>query len=433
MKKILLIGAGKSATVLIDYLKKLATLKQWQVTVADHDLNAALQKVGAHQLVTAVQLKIQHEEFRKKLIQEADIVISMMPAALHNLIAMDCIAFKKNLLTASYIDPVLREQEDAVKEAGLLFLGEMGLDPGIDHMSAMQLINRIKSQGGVITSFKSHCGGLVAPDSDDNPWRYKISWNPRNVVLAGKSGAIYRENGKTVEIGYPALFDNCPEVYLDGLGKLACYSNRDSLSYIPIYNLHQAETFKRTTLRFPVFCKGWKAIADLKLTEESPLYDTTTLSFADFFTRYFKENQLDPLYQQFLKDATLAQQFDFLGFHDTTIIDKGNLSPADILQLLLEQKLALANADRDMIVMLHEIEYMQNGVLHYLSSSLVVEGDDPKHTAMAKTVGLPLGIAAKLILEGAIKETGIHVPVIPSIYHPVLDELANAGIRFKEN
>ncbi len=432
MKQILLVGAGKSATVLIDYLKMIAFENKWKVIVADHDLMAATSKVGSHDLVSPVQLDIHNEAERKSLIEQADIVISMMPPSLHYLVALDCIAYNKHLLTASYVDAKIKQEESIIKNKGLVFLCEMGLDPGIDHMSAMHLINQIKKDDGRIVSFQSHCGGLVAPESDDNPWHYKISWNPRNVVLAGKAGAIYKEQHTIIEKKYESLFDGCSQIAINGLGKLAYYPNRDSLSYIPLYGLQDAETFVRTTLRYPSFCDAWKYIIDLKLTDEEKKYPTNHISFSRFFQQYFTEHHLLEILDAAMKNEDIGHQLNYLGLFDEDLININEGSVADVLQLLLEKKLLLQKDDKDLIVMLHEIEYERKGVKKSVQSSLVVKGDDHLRTAMAKTVGLPLGIAAKLILEGKIKETGLHIPILPTIYEPVLDELKKFGIEFQE-
>ncbi len=496
MKCIVLFGAGKSATVLIDYLKQLATEKSWSIIVADSNLKTVKQKTGRHPLVKPVQLNIEHEQQRKELIQQADVVISLMPPALHYLIALDCILFHKHLLTASYVDEQLQQLRDDIKHRNLLFLCEMGLDPGIDHMSAMQMIHAIQSQGGTVTSFKSHCGGLVAPESDDNPWHYKISWNPRNIVVAGKSGAVYKENDQVIHTGYPDLFTNNRPVHIPQLGSYACYPNRDSLQYQSLYNLEAAHTFIRTTLRHPDYCFGWKNIIDLKLTDEEKQYETDGMSIADFFKEHFEKNGFDKwlndmllsrlsvakeLMQQLtqlieteetakeegeekdnflvvdangdlssiaiedVKDKaaetvagkmheanlTLKQLFS-LGLDDDMLINRGLCSAAEVLQFILEQKLPLEANDKDMVVMLHEVEYTVNDKTRKATSTLIVKGKDNVHTAMAKTVGLPLGIAAKLILEGKIKERGLHIPIIPAIYKPVLEDLKRQGIEFTE-
>ncbi len=256
-KQILLFGAGKSATVLINYLKELAVQKQWAVTVADVNLAAIQAKVGEHPLVKAKQVDLLDEEERSALVATADVVISLLPPFLQYPVAKDCLEHGKHFLSASYIDPEIQLLAKEIEKKGILFLCEMGLDPGIDHMSAMKLIHKIRESGGEITSFRSHCGGLVAPESDDNPWQYKFSWNPRNVVVAGKAGAMFKQNSTIESLDYQTLFSNCNEVAIDGIGPLAFYYNRDSLSYIPTYQLDNAETFIRTTLRYPVFCKAW--------------------------------------------------------------------------------------------------------------------------------------------------------------------------------
>ncbi len=450
LKHIVLFGAGKSATVLIDYLKQVATENIWKVTVADNNLEAAKLKVGAHDLVKAVQVNIENETERRLITREANIVISLMPPQLHTLIALDCLALNKNLLTASYVSDEIKNMEFEIIKRNLLFLCELGLDPGIDHMSAMKLFDSIKEKGGKIISFKSHCGGLIVPESDDNPWHYKISWNTRNIVLAGKAGAVYKEDGKEVHLTYDVLFDSERVIEVPKCGMFAYYPNRDSLAYISLYDLPDVETFIRTTLRHPEFCSGWKSIVALKLTDEENVYETNGLTISEFFKQHFDKNSISTPLTQMLtghlshpaetKDVSSEmnetnlelKQLLFLGINAETIINKGLCSAADVLQFILETKLALQPADKDMIVMMHEIEYEMNTEKKSVKSYLVVKGEDNLHTAMAKTVGLPLGIAAKLILEGKIQETGLHIPVIPSIYKPVLHQLQKHGITFNE-
>jgi saccharopine dehydrogenase-like NADP-dependent oxidoreductase len=447
----------------------------------------------------AVSVDVTDDQQRKKLIGSADIVISLLPPALHYLVALDCIETKKNLLTASYIDDNIKALSKQVEENSLLFLCEMGLDPGIDHMSAVKMIHNIKSRGGIIHSFKSHCGGLVSPESDDNPWHYKISWNPRNIVLAGKAGAHTKENGQIKHYRYEDLFDANRVVEIPELGYLAWYPNRDSLSYAKLYDTEDAHTFIRTTLRDPEFCFGWKNIIDLKLTDETIQYDTDQMTLQQFFQLHFNQNgfsdwiekQLTARFAQTkslleklqellaaeeeveeekkseLQDfmmvdnagelmdinidevknkaaATVAgqmheanlslKQLFFLGMDDDkTMINKGRCSAADVLQFALEQKLALKPEDKDMIAMMHELEYSIDGKSYFVNSSLIVEGKDSLRTAMAKTVGLPIGIAARLILENKINLTGLHIPIMSEIYEPVIRELEEYGIRFQES
>lgn len=433
MKHILVFGAGKSATCLIDYLKKETASHQWSMTVVDSNLALAGSKTAGAPQARALSIDVEKDDARRELIQSAEIVISLLPPSLHYLVAKDCVEFSKPLLTASYVDEKIAALRNEIADKGILFLCEMGLDPGIDHMSAMQLIHNIHTKGGAITSFKSHCGGLVAPESDNNPWHYKISWNPRNVVMAGKAGAIYKENNQTVEIPYTALFNVDNTVQVPGLGELAWYANRDSLSYIPVYGLEESLSFLRTTLRYPAFNAGWKQIIWLHLTNEEPVYQTDGLSLAAFYREHFNKYDVTDIINSIPATDPFCEQLDYLGLHDeSTIINKGVCSAADVLQFALEQKLVLAPNDKDMIVMLHEIDYLLDGKLHHSKSTLIVEGEDQLRTAMAKTVGLPLGIAAKLILLGKINLTGLHIPILPEIYNPVLEELNENGIIFFE-
>lgn len=421
MKKVVVFGAGKSATCLIDFLLKTCEDNSWHLTVADGNLALATSKIGNSSAATAVQINVENEEERSSLIKDAAIVISLLPPALHFLIAKDCVQYGKNLLTASYTDDRLRELQPEIAKKGLLFLCEMGLDPGIDHMSAMQLIHRIQNEGGTISSFRSHCGGLVAPESDNNPWHYKISWNPRNVVMAGSAGAVFKENNEIKNIPYSSLFKDCGKVHVEGLSALAFYPNRDSLSYIPLYGLETAQDFIRTTLRYPAFCDAWQWIVKAGLTNDVTTVDTKSLTFKKWS---------EPILA-FVTDAN-KQQFAFLGLFDETAVPANAKTSADILQCLLETKLAMQPQDKDMIVMLHEIAYTKNNKKHAINSSLIVKGEDSLRTAMAKTVGLPLGIAAKLILQGEIKLTGLHIPILPEIYEPVMKELEKEGIVFTE-
>lgn len=508
MKQVLLFGAGKSATILIEYLLENAKEGNWELVLVDANLELAASKIGLSSSGKAISFDIMDDEKRRKHISSADIVISMLPPTLHILVAKDCVALSKHLLTASYVDEAIKSLQKDISEKGILFLCEMGLDPGIDHMSAMKIIDEIHSKGGKITSFKSHCGGLVAPESDDNPWHYKISWNPRNIVLAGKAGAHFKEKGKEIRLTYEELFTPERTVDIPEIGYLSWYPNRDSLSYTSLYGLENAGTFIRTTLRHPDFMYGWKNVVDLNLTDEEPVYETNGKYLSEVFKEHmdknnfgewlqqkmtdrFKEtqnmltnltklmeaekkveNEGEEIPQSFVSaDATgnlqeiaiddvktkaaafvahkmheanlILKQLMFLGLDDKeTMVNKGLCSAADILQFAAERKLSLGANDRDMIVMLHEFEYVASSLAMTASSavtkksevrsSLVVKGQDSLHTAMAKTVGLPLGIAAKLILNGKIKLRGLHIPTAKEIYEPVLQELELYGVKFHE-
>jgi saccharopine dehydrogenase-like NADP-dependent oxidoreductase len=421
MKSILLFGAGKSATCLIDYLTRICTENKWTLIIGDADVDALKKKLVPSPVVHPVQLNVENASERNKLIHQADLVISLLPPALHILIAQDCVSNSKSLLTASYVDDEIRKLSTAIADKKLLFLCEMGLDPGIDHMSAMQIIHRIRKAGGKITSFLSHTGGLVAPESDDNPWHYKISWNPSNVVKAGSSGAIYKEGGEIKKLDYQHLFENTGLAEIKPIGTYAWYPNRDSLSYIPIYGLESAQSFIRTTLRHPLYCMGWKNLVKAGLTddvEKLPAYVKSIAEWSKPLLPYVDESN------KFL--------YDQLGLFENIPLPAVSVTSAKILQSLLEKNWKMKDADRDMILMLHEFEYELDNQKHYLRSSLVVKGENALRTAMAKTVGLPLGIAARLILEDKLKLHGLHIPIIPEIYEPVLADLASEGLLFQE-
>ena len=442
MKSILLFGAGKSTTTFIDYILKNSEKEQWKLIVVDANLQLATSKTAGHPNARAASFDINNAEERLAIVNDSDIVISMLPPALHLLVAKDCISCKKNLLTASYVDERMRQLKGEVEKNSLLFLCEMGLDPGIDHMSAMHLFDRIRDAGGRIKSFRSHCGGLVAPESDDNPWHYKISWNPINIVNGGKSGAVYKENGEITELDYYEVFEAFGQVQVPALGEFAWYANRDSMSYVPLYGLEEADTVLRTTLRHRNYCIGWHSIVLSGLTDtenETTVKNFRGKSFNYWFASslnfYTKSADFNDFLNRYIdkEDHELVKQlFNYLGItSDETIPDNAHTS-ADILKYLLETRLPLKPGDRDMVVMLHEIGYEQDGEKKELKSTLIVKGDDNLHTAMAETVGLPMAIAVKLILNETITTKGLHIPTVKGIYEPVLAELAQNGILFEE-
>ena len=429
---ILIIGAGKSATVLIQYLQQKAVENDWYILLADGDEAIAKNKWNNAPNGTALGIDIENNLDRQNLVQKADIVVSMMPAQLHFLVAKDCLHFGKPLFTASYVDDNMRSIASEIEAKQLLFLCEMGLDPGIDHMSAMAIIDEIHQKGGKITSFKSHCGGLVAPESDDNPWHYKISWNPRNIILAGKAGAIYLENGATISKDYSTIFEQAPVVDLPGIGHLAFYPNRNSLSYIDTYHLHGVKDFVRTTLRYPAFCIGWNAIVQLHLTDETVIDLAPNTTVKNWFESHIQQKGLEQILEKFTQDPAIKVQLEFIGLYEPTQIPSQFNSNASILQWLLEGKWKLTATDKDLVVMLHEIEYSIGKRQFKLDSSMVLTGEDAINTAMATTVGLPLAMGVCAYLKGEIKMTGLHIPIDARIYQPILKSLAEEGIVFEE-
>lgn len=433
-KNIVLLGAGKSAYVLIKWMGEKTFSKQFNFTVVDAS-TTNLDKVKTLAGVVVRLDDITNDAARHSVIADANIVISLLPPSLHFLVAVDCLNLKKHLLTASYLDDKVQAIAHQVQDAGITFLYEMGLDPGIDHMSALDLIQRLKQKGAKINKFYSHCGGLIAPQSDDNPWHYKISWNPRNVVTAGKAGADYKEENKLVRRAFPTVFDTEQTVQFADNSSYNYYPNRDSRTYLKLYQLEEAATFIRTTLRKAPYLAAWKSIAEAALTEDYPIYKKTDIERDGFFEWHFKQNNLD-FHSLNEWVETLPEEkaipINFL-FRDINLSGLGDhFSPAEFLQKQLEEKLMMQEHDHDLVVMKHEIVYELDGKCLITTAELMVEGKDALQTAMATTVGMPLGIAALLILENKLDLKGLFIPTLPYIYTPILKKLEENGIHFLE-
>jgi len=438
MKQVLVFGAGKSATVLINYLLGHAAEHNWHVTIADNDVELAVAKLKGHAHGSAVFFNADEDELREELIKQSHLVISMLPAAMHVPVAKACVKYGKHLLTASYVSPEMAALDTEAKEKGIVLLNEMGLDPGIDHMSAMQIIHKIKEEGGVITSFKSCTGGLIAPESMDNPWGYKFTWNPRNVILAGKGTARYLHNGKLKFIPYERLFTQTETVEIPTIGTLEGYANRDSLHYIEEYGLEGIGTMFRGTLRYKNYCRAWNCFIKLGLTDDSfVIPHSKTLTYIELLAMLLPEEVAfnDAEIAHFLGLENAPEIFEMLkwtGIFSNYKIGIANATPAMVLQHLLEEKWKLNQGDLDLVVMVHEFIYTLGNQQKKTTSTLVLKGDDEHITAMAKTVGLPLAIAAKLLLTNKIVLSGVIIPTVETVYAPVLKELASLGIAFNE-
>tara|TARA_B100000795_G_scaffold204104_1_gene157700 strand:+ start:571 stop:1893 length:1323 start_codon:yes stop_codon:yes gene_type:complete len=434
-KKIFMIGAGRSASSLIQYLVNEADSNDFEITIGDRDLSLVVDKIGINPRAQAIDFDVFNDSQRIEEIQKADIVVSMVPASLHFKVAQDCVKYGKNLVTASYVSDEIKSLNAEAKEKGVLLLNEIGLDPGIDHMSAMKIIDQIKAKGGELKSFKSYCGGLVAPESDTNPWKYKFTWNPRNVVLAGQGTAQYIQDGDLKYIPYGQLFKRTYALSVLEYGEFEAYANRDSLSYREIYKLENIPTLLRGTLRRPGYGEAWDLFIQLGMTDDSFKMNVTGMTYKDFFVSFMDKTDLsiqDYLKATFDTNSTVFKKIEWLGFFKDEAIDLEFASPAEVLQKLLEVKWLLEKEDKDMIVMQHQFIYTLNKTNHELHSSFVIIGEDQVYTGMAKTVGLPVGIATKLILNGVITGSGVKVPVSEDIYNPVLKELEEYGIKFIE-
>ena len=439
MKKILVIGAGRSASTLISYLLEGADENNWFVTVADFSLELAQESVKESNNANAIFFNVKDDKQREREIIKSDIVVSMLPASMHIMVAKDCVRLKKNLVTASYVSEEIAQLDVEATKMGVLLLNEIGLDPGIDHMSAMKIIDEIKEKGGELTSFKSFCGGLVHPDYDNNPWNYKFTWNPRNVVLAGQGVARYLEGGKIKFIPYNNLFERVESMNILNVGSFEAYANRDSLSYRQSYGIENIDSLLRGTLRREGYSKSWNYFVQLGLTDDSyTILNSENLTYREYLNMFLPISNTLNLEEKFCKEFDISessesfQKIKWLDIFSNKKVELENATPAQILQKILEEKWSLSDEDKDMIVMQHQFDYNLHGSCKKLKSSLVVFGDNQRDTSMAKTVGLPVAIAVKLILNREINSVGVKIPTTKDIYIPVLKELSENGINFIE-
>ena len=441
MRKILIIGAGRSASSLIQYLLNKSVTENLHLVIGDLSLDLAQKKTNNHPNATAIALDIFDENQRKKAIQIADIVISMLPAHLHIEIAKDCVIYKKHLVTASYVSDAMKELDAAAKENNLIFMNEIGLDPGIDHMSAMKVIDEIKDKGGKMLLFESFCGGLVAPESDTNLWNYKFTWAPRNVVLAGQGGvAKFIQEGAYKYIPYCNLFRRTEFLDVEGYGRFEGYSNRDSLKYRSVYGLDDVLTLYRGTIRKVGFSKAWNMFVQLGMTDDSYVMENSEKmsyrTFVNSFLPYHPTDSVEIKTRLILKidqdDIMWDKLLELDLFNPNKKVGLKNATPAQILEKILTDSWTLQPEDKDMIVMYHKFGYELNGKKEQIDSKMVCIGDDQTYTAMAKTVGLPVAMVTLLILNGKIKTPGVQLPIRKEVYKPILKELEEYGVVFKE-
>jgi len=441
MRHILIIGAGRSASSLIQYLLNKSSQENLHLTIGDLSLELAKRKTNNHPNTTAIALDITNETQRKTEIQKADIVISMLPAHMHIEVAKDCVTFKKNMVTASYVSDAMQNLDTEVKANGLVFMNEIGLDPGIDHMSAMKVIDEIKAKGGKMILFESFCGGLVAPESDTNLWNYKFTWAPRNVVLAGQGGAAkFIQEGKYKYIPYHKLFRRTEFLEVEDFGRFEGYANRDSLKYRTVYGLDDILTLYRGTIRRVGFSKAWNMFVQLGMTDDSyPMENSENMSYRDYINSFLPYSPTDSVEIKTRIQLGIEQDdimwdklLELDLFNANKIVGLKNATPAQILERILNDSWSLQPDDKDMIVMYHKFGYEINGERKQIDSKMVCIGDDQTYTAMAKTVGLPVAMATLQILNGNIKTLGVQLPIHKEVYEPILKELEEFGVIFKE-
>lgn len=441
MRKILIVGSGKSTSYLVRYLLEKSISENFEVCIGDLNTDHAQKLIGNHDRAKVIQLNVFDKDARESAIQDADIVISMLPARYHLEVAKDCLTFGKDLVTASYISDEMQAMDEAVKAKGLVFMNEIGVDPGIDHMSAMKVIDSIRAKGGRMILFESFTGGLVAPESDNNLWNYKFTWNPRNVVVAGQGGAAkFLQEGTYKYIPYHRLFRRTEFLNIEGYGRFEALANRDSLKYQSVYGLDQIQTLYRGTIRRVGFSRAWNMFVQLGMTDDTYIIeDSINMSYRDFVNAFLPYSLTDSVELKFRHQLNIEQddiiwdkfvELDIFNADKRVELDKA--TPAEILQKILMDKWTLDKTDKDMIVMYHKFGYLLDGKKHQIDSTMVTIGDDEDYTAMAKTVGLPVAIAAIAILNGKITTPGVQLPINAEVYTPILKELENYGIKFEE-
>jgi saccharopine dehydrogenase-like NADP-dependent oxidoreductase len=434
MHQVLILGAGLVAGPMVRYL---LAQPDFGVTVASRTVSKAQALIGDHPQGRAVAVDVRDTDALSKLVQAHDVAVSMLPYVYHLEVARQCLAHGVHLVTTSYVKPEMQALDPAVKEAGLTFLNEIGLDPGIDHMSAKRVIDDIQAHGGEVTAFLSYCGGVPAPEANTNPLGYKFSWSPRGVVMAGKNPAHFLWDGDEVSIPGEELFQHHWPVEVEGLGTFEGYPNRDSLPYMELYGIRPSRTMFRGTLRYPGWCATLSTIAELGLLDDAERDDLAGLTFAELTARLIGAEAGD-LPEALMTELDLARDsqvlanFRWLGLLSDDPLPAG---ASTLLDVLAERMLALmsyAPGERDMIVLYDIFDAQYPDRAERTTSALIDYGIPHGDSAMSRTVSLPAAIAVRLILQGTITTRGVLVPVIPEIYDPVLDELETLGIRFDE-
>jgi saccharopine dehydrogenase (NADP+, L-glutamate forming)/spermidine synthase len=436
MKNVVILGAGLVAKPLVRYL---LDQPEFNVTVASRTVGKAEKLVGDHERGKAESLNVTDSAALEAHVKGADLVISLVPYAHHVSVAKLCIKHKVQMVTTSYVSEQMKALDAQAREAGITVLNEIGLDPGIDHMSAMKVIHDMEKEGRKVTSFRSYCGGLPAPEANDNPFGYKFSWSPTGVILAGKNSARYLEDGKKVEVDGPDLFGHYFTLEIEGAGKLEAYPNRDSLGYIGLYGLEGIGTMYRGTLRNPGWCDAWKTMVDIGLLDQTERDDLKGMTYKQFIGTLLPGKPQDGVEEAVAKKAGREpggepmKKLAWLGLFSDEPLPIESGSPMDVLAHRLLEKLQYAPGERDMIVLHHQFVAEKEGDSPIkIFCTMIDYGRPGGDSAMSRTVGLPAAVGARYILEGRINAPGVHIPVSPDIYEPVLEELERLEISFSE-
>ncbi len=434
MKRVLVLGAGLVAKPLVHYLMD----KGHEVTVASRTVAKAAKLVAGHRNGWALELDVKDEKKLAALIRECDLAISLFPPQFHPVVARLCIAARKNMVTTSYVSPAMQELDGAAKRAGVTVLNEIGVDPGIDHMSAMRIIDGVRAKRGQVVSFRSYCGGLPAPEANDNPFGYKFSWAPRGVLMASRNGAQYLQDGRRVETPPERLFRDMHLRHVEGAGDFEAYPNRDSISYIDIYGLKGIKTMFRGTFRNMGWCDTMYSFRKLGLLELDER-NVRGKTYAGFMRSLLRARPKDDLRQAVARklgipvDSLPVKNLQWLGMFGAARIKGTKMSPLDVLGTKMFEKLAFKPGERDLLVLFHDFEVAYpSGRREHITSTMVDYGIKGGDSSMSRTVSLPAAIGAQLILSGRLKTPGVLRPITRDIYGPVLDELATMKIECKE-
>jgi len=434
VKKVLVLGAGLVAGPLVRYLLKV---DEFTVTVASRTVEKAQALTGGASNGTALSLNVEDEKELESLIADHDLSISLLPYVYHPIVARLCVKHRKQMVTTSYVKPEMQALDASAKEAGVILLNEIGVDPGIDHMSAMEVVHQIEANGGKLISFASNTGGLPAPDANDNPFGYKFSWAPRGVVMAGKNPAKFLKDGEVIDVPGPELFSYHWPCTIKGFGELEVYPNRDSLPYVETYGIPTVTSMFRGTLRYPGWCDTLKKVVDLGLLDDEERDDIAGLTYGQLLARLIDSDGADlksdlANFLGIAADSEPIAKLEWLGLLSGNSIPIADNTYLDVVASRMLTKMKYASGERDMLVMQHEFVAEYPDRTEKTTSTMVDYGIPYGDSSMSRLVGLPAAVAARMILQGEINLTGVHVPMIREIYEPVLAELATMDISFQE-
>lgn len=434
MKDVLVLGAGMISRPLVRYL---LDQPDYFIKMASRTVSKAERILNSHEQGDAVALNVSDNLALEHLISKSDVVVSLLPYTFHIKVAELCLEHKKNLVTTSYVSDDMRKLDDEAKESGILILNECGLDPGIDHMSAMRIIHDVEEKGGKVVSFRSTTGALPAHEANNNPFGYKFSWSPRGVLLASCNNARWIEDGREISIPGEQLFENYFLQDVPGVGTFENYPNRNSIPYKDIYGLKYAKTVYRGTFRMPGWCETFRKIVKLGWLDDKPVDGFKGNTYGDLTDHLIgktDENILSATSKYLGLDtySAVIKRLEWLGLFSDEPLPEDKDNPLDYLNVMTLKKMLLGEGERDMIVMYHEIISDSPSKKEYITSTLVDYGIPNGDSSISRTVGLPAAIAVKMIFNGKIDIAGVHIPVIPEIYNPILDELEGMGIKFKE-